>query len=653
MININNNNRILVIDDNPDIHADFQKILAPSVAHNNELDALEQQMLGESSGSTDTDCFELSHAHQGQDGVELLRKANQADRPFVAVFVDMRMPPGWDGLKTIEHIRRIDNDTTIVICTAFSDHSWEVIARRVQALDKLLILKKPFDPVELQAFSRALRERWGLLQQSRLHTDELEQLVAQRTRELEAERSKDKLRLEELAQMVAQRTGELRKLALNDKLTGLPNRVHFYDHLMEAISHRERDAHHHFAVMFIDIDHFKVINDSLGHEYGDRLLRIISHRLNLVIQSSGMQPGGAAALAMAARLGGDEFCILMQGFDDEKTVLETAQNVLDQLSMPYDLGGRQVSSSASIGITLSRFGYHTAEDVLHDADTAMYASKARNRGRLMVFDPSMHELAVRRLILENDLRNALDRDELRLWYQPIVSLETRNPVGAEALLRWQHPQYGMLSPADFIPLAEETNLIVPIGAWVFEQACRQLVVFSELTYISVNVSRRQLVETDLPDVFQKILARVGVDPRRVVVEITETALIHDPDSAQKCIARLRALGLRVFLDDFGCGLSSLGSLRHFALDGLKLDRSFLDQHVFSKRSAAIVHSVVTLSQDMDMQLVVEGVETLEQVALLQSLQCDFAQGYLFSRPVPVNDLSLMLNNFMSVDRTAA
>ena len=565
----------------------------------------------------------------------------------------MRMPPGWDGLKTIQEIRKIDSDATIVICTAYSDHSWEHIAQQVKSLDKLLILKKPFDPVEAQSLARSLRERWALLQQARMRTNELEKLVAVRTGELEVERSKDKRRMVELEVVVAARTAELRKLALNDRLTGLPNRVQFYDRLLEAIAKQQQKPDYQYAVMFIDFDRFKVINDSLGHEYGDKLLSAISERLSLIIAAPDLVARGSSPLSLAARLGGDEFCVLMEGFSDEKTVLATAEHVLSMLAKPYDLDGRQVSSTSSIGITFSRIGYRSAEDVLRDADTAMYAAKAGGRGKAIVFDPSMHERAMRRLVLENDLRHAIERDELCVWYQPIVSLESRIPVGAEALLRWRHPKHGLISPADFIPLAEETGLIVSIGAWVFEQTCHQLSRFPQLRYMSVNVSRRQLSEPEFIAPFDDALTRIRVDPKRLVCEITETALTSEPDAARRSIGQMRERGIAVFLDDFGTGLSSLGSLRRFTFDGIKLDRSFLDQQVFSRHTAAVIHSAITLARDLDMQLIAEGVEFLEQVAMLQALNCEVAQGYLFSRPVPVADLAATLQGDVWVRRAAA
>jgi diguanylate cyclase (GGDEF)-like protein len=634
------NNRILIIDDNPDIHSDFRKVLLPA-ADSSALDALEVQMLGESTSNGGEPLFELHHAHQGESGAEMFIAAKLSDRPFFAVFVDMRMPPGWDGLRTIEAIRKVDSDATIVICTAYSDHSWSEIKPLVANLDKLLILKKPFDPIELRVIVQSLYERWELFEQARMRHDQLIELVAIRTCELEAERAKDKIRLDQLEEIVTLRTQELRKTALHDRLTGLPNRVQFYDRLLSAITQQNRAEPSNYAVMFIDFDRFKVINDSMGHEFGDKLLQSISERLRSVIDPFN-ETHESPLRALAARLGGDEFCILIEQYEDESVVMEISQRVLTALSRPYDLKGRQVHSTASIGITLSRFGYRNAEDVLRDADTAMYAAKSAGRDRAVLFDRSMHERAMRRMVLENDLRHAVDRGELSLLYQPIVSLNTSTPIGAEALLRWVHPKHGPISPVDFIPLAEETGLIVTVGAWVFEQAIRELMRTPDLGYLSINVARRQLVDPGFINTFDAILARTGVEPSRVRIEITESTLINDPERSAIVIDELRDRGLRVFLDDFGTGLSSLGALRRFPLDGMKLDRSFLDAQVFSRRAAAVIHSTMTLARDLDMVLIAEGVESFEQVALLQALGCEAAQGYLFARPMTADELRMSL-----------
>ncbi|MFT3786872.1 MAG: diguanylate cyclase [Tepidisphaeraceae bacterium] len=534
---IPNNRRVLIIDDNPDIHRDFDKILTPA-ARTDALDALEALVLGNANGTgaaaTDDDTFEIDHAHQGEEGFAKIRAAHAEGRPYLAAFVDMRMPPGWDGLRTIRAIREIDADISLVICTAYSDHSWDKISAEVKALDKLLVLKKPFDPIEAKSICRALRERYHLLQRARLRTTELESLVSTRTRELEAEREKDKVRLGELEQIVEQRTADLRRMAMHDELTGLPNRVLFYERLLRAIDRTRQWPGHNYAVLYLDFDRFKVINDSLGHVAGDQLLMSISRRISAVLDLIGVSQEDVRPLA--ARLGGDEFCVLLEGYESDRHVYEVANSLLDALATPYTLVGREMKSTASVGVTLSTFGYGNAEDVLRDADTAMYCAKLEGRGRFVVFNRSMHDAAMRRLILESDLHFAVERNELQLLFQPIVSLKTGEVTGAESLLRWQHPKQGMVSPADFIPLAEETNDIIDIGAWVIGEASRQMASWLtgptrvDVPYLSVNVSRRQLSDPDLMAKFDDAIRQSKIDPSRLAIELTETTLFQDADS---------------------------------------------------------------------------------------------------------------------------
>ncbi len=416
----NYSNRILVIDDNPDIHADFRKVLCPHVADSDELDALEVVMLGAVDRCEDEQVFDLTHAHQGEEGFDCFRKAKEDGDPFFVAFVDMRMPPGWDGFKTIQAIRTVDEEATIVVCTAYSDYSWEDIAKQCKSIDKLLFLKKPFDSVELTSMAKSLHERWALQKLAQLRTEELQRLVRLRTSELEAEHAKDKVRLDQLEFIVAERTADLRKLAFTDTLTGLPNRIEFYDRLLDAMAKHKDDPSHEYAVLFLDFDGFKTVNDSLGHESGDLILQLIGARLETAVTGPHFVARNSSPMALAARLGGDEFCILLDGYGSDAQVMELVDHLRLELGHPYDLQGTIVTITASIGITFSRFGYETAEDVLRDADTAMYSAKARGRGMAVVFEQTMHEHVARRMVLENDLHRALDNQQLVVRYQPIV-----------------------------------------------------------------------------------------------------------------------------------------------------------------------------------------------------------------------------------------
>lgn len=477
-----------------------------------------------------------------------------------------------------------------------------------------------------------------------VRAEELEALVRLRTAELEAERSRDVVRMGKLEELVGARTAELRRAALHDKLTGLPNRAMFFDRLQSAITRAKYDSNHTFAVLFVDLDHFKVINDSLGHDTGDKLLITIGERFTAALQLS---PNSSSA-CLAARLGGDEFAILIEPLESNDAAVFIASRILAALNQPYQLAGREVVTAASIGITYSSIGYDTAEDALRDADLAMYRAKSSGRGRFAIFKPIMHEEAMKRLVFENDLRHALERNELELYYQPIVCLETGIIRGAESLMRWNHRQRGIVSPGEFIPLAEETGQIIELGTWALEKACEILnqldgVNGPLLPYLSVNISRRQVLEPNFSETVAAILERTRVDTNRIVFELTESTLTHDAELAERQLASLREMGARIYLDDFGTGMSSLGSIRRFPLDGIKLDRSFLDVNESNRRSAAVIHSAITLSRDLGILLIAEGVETYEQVALLQAMSCEFGQGYLFSRPRPLNSLIDLLN----------
>lgn len=637
------NNRLLVIDDNPDIHRDFTKILTGGAGHETSatLDSLENDIFGAApTASGEQIQFALTHCYQGQEGFEAVRDAKAANTPFVAAFVDMRMPPGWDGLRTIREIRTIDEEMTIVICTAYSDHSWHEIASQAGALDRLLILKKPFDPIELEQLARSLQERDALYRRAQMRTEELESLVRVRTSELEAARARNRVRLDELERVVEERTRELRKNAMTDRLTGLPNRAMLCDRMISMLARRDRDAHCEFALLFIDFDRFKVINDSLGHKYGDKLLTAISERLMRELRASDVV---GQIEPLAARLGGDEFCILLESIPNIAAAEAVASRLVMALSQPYHLNGHEVVSTPSIGITTSQLQYASAEDMLRDADIAMYRAKHDGRARYVVFDRSMHEDAMKRQMLESSLPGAASRNELLAYYQPIVSLNDGSVTGVETLLRWNNPKCGMVPPNDFIPLAEETRDIIPIGEWVLRTACKQLAQWEDqlrdaAPYVSVNASRIQLTHEAFVRQLREAMTAIPFKPDRLVIEVTETALMQNPQAAERTLHAIRELGVQIFLDDFGSGFSSLGNLQRFPLNGIKLDRSFLDRSTVNRRSAAIIHSTVTLARDLNMNLIAEGVESLEHVALLQAIGCESAQGYLFSRPQPASEI---------------
>jgi diguanylate cyclase (GGDEF)-like protein/PAS domain S-box-containing protein len=416
-------------------------------------------------------------------------------------------------------------------------------------------------------------------------------------------------------------TSELTRLAFHDALTGLPNRVLFVDRLQRALTRSERLGTG-VSVLFLDLDNFKVINDSLGHKAGDQLLIEVARRLRAHLRDADT----------AARLGGDEFTVLLESAPDPSDPLDVAQRLGTVLREPFMLDGREVFVTVSTGIAVASPG-DTAESLLRESDLAMYSAKGSGKDRCSVFDPSLNARAWRRLSLENDLRRAVERGELYAVYQPIVRLTDASVVGAEALLRWRHPTLGAVPPGDFLPLAEETGLIVPIGRWVLEQACRQARAWPEHVRVNVNLSAREFAEPDLVQAVTRVLTETGLAPTRLMLEITETVAMTDARTTAETLQRLKALGVHLAIDDFGTGYSGLAYLKRFPVDTLKIDRSFVDGIGSDAEDMVIVEAVIALARALRLQLTAEGIETREQWQQLVALGCDKGQGYLFAKPL--------------------
>ncbi|RCJ38487.1 hypothetical protein A6769_08760 [Nostoc punctiforme NIES-2108] len=455
---------------------------------------------------------------------------------------------------------------------------------------------------------------------------ELEIRVAERTAELVKANQKLLNEITERKKVESQ----LLHLAFHDTLTGLANRVAFMNRLKHAINYSKRHSDYLYAVLFIDLDRFKVINDSLGHLNGDQLLLAIASRLQICIRS----------IDTAARLGGDEFTILLEGIQDMSDAIKVAERIQKELTLPFELDGQEVFITASIGIALSStVDYQHPEELLRDADTAMYRAKVLGRARYKLFNSDMYANALARLQLETDLRRAIEREEFRVYYQPIVSLTSGSIVGFEALLRWQHPERGLLYPADFIPLAEETGLIFSIGKWVLHEACRQMQVwrvchcFKLLEKISVNLSVKQFSQPDLIEQIGQILHSTGLDAGTLMLEITENAIVENGDKVTAAILQLQKMGIELSIDDFGTGYSSLGGLYNFPISVLKIDRSFISLIGTNNNNLEIIEIIVTLAHKLGVDVLAEGVETKEQLLLLRKLNCQYGQGHFFSVPL--------------------
>jgi diguanylate cyclase (GGDEF)-like protein len=414
--------------------------------------------------------------------------------------------------------------------------------------------------------------------------------------------------------------------ANHDPLTGLPNRALFEDRLHRAIERRRAEpGTGHVAVLFVDLDDFKVVNDSLGHEAGDRLLTVVAERLRNVVRPQDV----------IARFGGDEFTVLLADVADETEARRVADRLTAALHGPIVLDGQRRYVTASIGLSMGLDGDGgDSQALLRDADAAMYRAKEAGKARTSVFDAPMRDAAVERLELETALRGAISRDELRLVFQPVVALPSGRVDGCEALLRWDHATLGRITPDRFIGIAEQTGLIVPIGAWVVREACRVAATWPDDISVSVNVSPRQLGTTDLPDIVHVALIMSGLAPERLCLEITETALINDAETIGGTLAALKALGVRLAIDDFGVGHASLMHLRRLLpVDTLKIDKSFVDGIASDAEDSAIVAGVVQLAHSLGLVAVAEGVEHPEQAEILTRMGCQAAQGYLFARPL--------------------
>jgi diguanylate cyclase (GGDEF)-like protein/PAS domain S-box-containing protein len=438
---------------------------------------------------------------------------------------------------------------------------------------------------------------------------------------------------------------QLRHNALHDSLTGLPNRTLLLNQLRQAIARKRRNPNFHFAVLFLDIDRFKIINDSLGHLIGDKLLCFIAEKLKKCVRD----------VDTVSRLGGDEFVLLLEDIGNISDAVHVAERILESVSKPFLIEENDIYTSTSIGITFSEKGYNLPEELLRDADTAMYRAKSSGKDCYRIFDHEMYVNASKLLKTETDLRRALERDEFELHYQPIISLSDGKISEVEALLRWHHPEKGMISPMEFVPIAEDTGLIVPIGNWVIKEACRQLKIWQENDSVdqnlimSVNLSPKQIARTDLHEFIELTLQQTQVSPSNFNLEITESAIMENGEIAENLLNLLKDLGVWLTTDDFGTGYSSLSYLHRFPIDRLKIDRSFVNDMTSHSKNSEIIRTILTLARSLRMEVVAEGIETKEQLSLLKALDCDFGQGYIFSKPVTAIEAEKLFGQRFFVD----
>ena len=729
-MDMKNEFRILIIDDNPAIHQDFLKILAANAL--TELDQMGVELFNKEKAAIKLPHFNIDTASQGQEGVKLIQTAIDLKRPYSLAFVDIRMPPGWDGIETIKRIWDIDKDIQIVICTAYSDYSWEETVSNLGERDNLLILKKPFDNIAVRQLASALTRKWQLTRDTRKYTSSLKQKIEDSTLSLQQslslvkstfesssdgivvldndgniidynqkftellqipeqilqnKKEKDLLNyltdklldpdkffakikefhknMEEVGiEVVKYKNGrifecysqphkmqdkivgrildfrditnrakleaKLQFQATHDELTSLPNRVHLLEKINEAITAKNK-----FALLFLDLDRFKLINDSLSHSVGDQLLQTVALRMRKALHEE----------ATLARLGGDEFVVLLPNIQADADVVSAVQKIISTYAEPLAIEDRLIVMSTSIGVSQFPKDGDTADVLLRNADAAMYRAKDKRGNDFQFYNTDMNEHSLAILEQETELRNAINNNELFLVFQPQLDLANEKLVAVEALVRWRHPTKGILLPIDFIPLAEETGLIVPISEWVLREACIQNKAWQDEGFphmrIAVHVTAQQFKQQDVVNMVDEILKETGLAPEYLEIELTENIIISN-SKILDIVADLKKVGVSITMDDFGKGYSSLSYLQKIPLDRLKIDRSFIQNIKSADDDEVIIRAVIAMAKNLNLEVLAEGVETEHQLNFLKKYANEEGQGFFFSKPLTGNELEVYL-----------
>ncbi|OOG82495.1 GGDEF domain-containing response regulator [Pseudomonas sp. A25(2017)] len=596
------NRRILVVDDTPAIHQDFRKILSPSAGSDDSLDDTESLLFG--TPQVNRLQFQIDSAYQGEEALELVKRAQAEGQPYALVFADMRMPPGWDGLQTIEALWEADPRLQIALCTAFSDYSWETMSERIEFDDQLLILKKPFDTLEIRQMASAMTWKWQLAQDAARKMRSLERTIEERVQEL--------LKVSHLLQY--------------DVLTELPNSMLLGDRLTQAMAQCRRHDRQ-LAVMFIGLDRFKRINNALGHPVGDEMLKRVARALATVVRESDS----------VFRYGSDEFVVVLGDVIDPQQTKGVANKLLAAISSPQPIDGHDLSVTASLGISVYPNDGFDAVALIKKAETAMRNVKETGPNDYRFFTEDMNRRARQQQTIESGLRLGLLRKEFVLHYQPKLDLKSGKVVGVEALVRWDRPDHGLVYPSDFIPVAEDSGLIVPLSQWVLQEACQQACRWQAQgmrpLYLSVNVSAIDFRQRGFVEGIARTLKETGLDPTQLELEITESVLMQNVDTTVAVLKAIKQLGIRLAIDDFGTGYSSLSYLQKFPVDVLKIDQSFVGDLSIDSNDAKLVSTIISLGKSLNLHIIAEGVETLEQLEFLKKHHCEEVQGYYFSKAV--------------------
>lgn len=593
---IENRARVLIADDEPQIREILLELL-----------------------SGDYECHEVSSA---EEALALLHT-----EVFQLVLSDIQMS-GMSGLEMVPKVLELMPETVVVMISGEQTAESAIQALRVGAFD---YITKPFDLQHVEAAVRRALEHHALLKAKRRYENHLEELVEERTAEL----ARANAVLKEQIAKLERAEERINYLAHYDALTELPNQTLFLAYLSRELSLAEH-RRQKLSFIFIALDRFKKFNDTLGHEMGDCLLRSFAERLFESVRGR----------ARVARFGGDEFALLLTDVRDAEEVTLTTKRVQEMLKTPFHLDGHELYVTVSIGISLYPEDGQDIQFLLKNAGAALHRARQQGGNNYQFYTPDMNEKALQRLSLESKLQRALERDEFRVYYQSQVKTDTGRIVGMEALVRWQHPELGLISPSEFIPLAEDTGLIVPIGEWVLRTACEQASKWRRRGVaafnICVNLSPRQFEQPDLLEVIAGMLRETGLEADCLELELTESLLMKKPESAISTLLGLRKIGVKTAIDDFGLGYSSLNYLKHLPIDVLKIDKSFVREMTTDPKDAAIVMTIISLAHSLEMEVIAEGVETEEQLRFLRLLRCDKVQGYLLNRPSPADEFEHLL-----------
>jgi diguanylate cyclase (GGDEF)-like protein/PAS domain S-box-containing protein len=743
-----NPKRILIVDDNTKIHEDFCKVLNTCL-EDQSLKAAESILFGkpddtQTPSSHEEPNYTIDSAYQGEEALELVRKSMLLDQPYALAFIDIRMPPGWDGIFTIKKLWEVDAELQVVICSAHSDYSWDAMSKQLDNSDNFLVLKKPFELIEIRQLAASLTKKWELRKRVNYQIQNLNKIVNERTESLNKSNqnlaeslslinatlestqegilavcrereiityNKMFLRLwdinenllkmqspEMIFQQLAQQaeesqlffstllslyenpkkenirewklqSGKILELyshpryidnkqvgsvfsfrditerkkleeqllyqATHDSLTRLPNRILLTDRIQQAILHAKR-YRMFVGILVVDLDNFKQINDSLGHNAGDILLKLVSKKLLSCVRESDT----------VTRLGGDEFVLVLVSLKNEEELIQKARQLVETFLVPSEIENHQLTVTVSIGISVYPKDGHDPDILLRNADAALYHAKEEGRNTFQFYRTEFNDHLLQRAELTTALRQALPHNELTLHYQPLIELNTDNIIGMEALLRWKHPTFGNVSPQVFIPLAEETGLIASIGEWVLKEACQQAKLWqktvSPTLRIAVNVSAYQFKQKNFIDIVRSALQESTLDPSYLELEITESLIVTNSEDVLKKMSELKMMGVYLSIDDFGTGYASLSYLRYFPFDKIKIDKSFIEGVVHNTEDRSIIEAIINMTKSMGLEVLAEGVERKEQVDFLRQTPNTQVQGYYFSPALGKEECTILL-----------